>query len=340
MRKPRFPQLLLVTLVAVSVACSTSGGGTTEPPPTDTQPPPPTQVPTLPPIPTPPMVPTAGGGGAATVTLINQSGQSVCYVHISLSTEQYWGDDWLGSTEIVADGATRAFGVEPGTWDMQAQTCDGETIEEEYGNFVGPAGYDWIVEPSAVVSGGSGTFSDDFSSDSGAWSECEECTVSGGQLQMGPWGISGADTQHFAICDACGEPVYYRMSVDLTYIDGVSEPGRGFGLVLGLNNDRLLILEVSPYQSLDVYEFDYETREWTWINGVMTGAVQAEHGTNSVSVEMAQSNPGRADISIGVNGRTPLVIFNQEAVPGLVGLTLFGHSLEVAFDNFEFAVIE
>jgi hypothetical protein len=194
--------------------------------------------------------------------------------------------------------------------------------------------------PAPAVPVGPISFSDDFSRRSGNWLECDECTVSGGEMHMGPWGISGADIQHLAICDPCGQPIYYRMGVDLTYVQGVSQPGRGFGLVLRLTNEHLLILEVSPYQSLDVFDYNFTRREWTWVNGVWSGAVRAEHGLNRVVVEAAPSTQGRVDIAIEVNGRTPLVIFNQPAEPGYVGMTLYGHSLEVVFDNFEFTELE
>ena len=42
------------------------------------------------------------------------------------------------------------------------------------------------------------------------------------------------------------------------------------------------------------------------------------------------------DVAMTVNGRTPLVIFNQPSEPGAVGFILFGHAVDLYFDNFEF----
>ncbi len=50
---------------------------------------------------------------------------------------------------------------------------------------------------------------------------------------------------------------------------------------------------------------------------------------------MAANPSGNVDISLIVNGSTPLVIFNRPADAGYVGLTIFGHGMEVIFDNFE-----
>jgi hypothetical protein len=72
-------------------------------------------------------------GGAATLILHNNSGQTVCYVNISLSSADTWGDDWLGDTETIADGGSRTFSVPAGTYDLRALNCDGEEIDVEWG---------------------------------------------------------------------------------------------------------------------------------------------------------------------------------------------------------------
>ncbi len=69
------------------------------------------------------------GGGSASLTLVNNSGQDICYVYISPSTESTWGDDWLGASEIIASGDSRTFYLEPGTYDMKAEDCNREEID-------------------------------------------------------------------------------------------------------------------------------------------------------------------------------------------------------------------
>jgi hypothetical protein len=77
-----------------------------------------------------------GGGGStdrpATLTLVNNSSSSVCYVYISPSTESSWGDDWLGASETVSSGDSRDFEVTAGTYDLRADDCDHNMLDERY----------------------------------------------------------------------------------------------------------------------------------------------------------------------------------------------------------------
>lgn len=91
----------------------------------------PTPVPTLPPTwtPTPPPPlptpePGAGSGGAGRVVLDNRSSYSVCYVYISSSDVDQWGEDQLGSDEVIGPGEQRGFEIPAEPHDLIAQTCD------------------------------------------------------------------------------------------------------------------------------------------------------------------------------------------------------------------------
>ena len=67
-----------------------------------------------------------------TLTLINNSGQHVCYVRISESTDSSWGDDWLGADTIPA-GTSYSFYVLAGmSYDLQAKDCGDTVVGEEY----------------------------------------------------------------------------------------------------------------------------------------------------------------------------------------------------------------
>lgn len=68
----------------------------------------------------------------ARLLLSNESTSEVCYVFVSPSSGDDWGDDWMGSSETVQPGQTRIFYVEPDTYDLQVSDCDGETLTEEY----------------------------------------------------------------------------------------------------------------------------------------------------------------------------------------------------------------
>ncbi len=150
----RLPLILFgLALIAASMACSFLSPAE----PTATQAPPPTLPPTLPPLPTQAPIPTSAPSGAAVITMINQSGETICYVNISPVTDQYWGDDWLGSTEMVASGESHTFEVEPGGWDMRALNCDQDTIDEDGQIEITASGYTWTVPRRAQVPQGAPT---------------------------------------------------------------------------------------------------------------------------------------------------------------------------------------
>ncbi len=86
-----------------------------------------------------------GGGGSATVTLINNSGSTVCYVYISPNTETTWGSDWLGATEVINNGSSRVFtGITPGVYDLRADDCNSNVLYEEYGINISGS-YTWNI---------------------------------------------------------------------------------------------------------------------------------------------------------------------------------------------------
>ena len=74
-----------------------------------------------------------GSSGADTRLLVtNSSGVNVCYVFISPSTADDWGEDWMGDMEQLISGESRLFYVEAGTYDLRVDDCDNETLTEEY----------------------------------------------------------------------------------------------------------------------------------------------------------------------------------------------------------------
>lgn len=182
-------------------------------------------------------------------------------------------------------------------------------------------------------------FTDDFSEVSHSWLGCEVCDLWNGSLQIGPYPESAAYQQQAVFCGPCGEVTHYRMAVDVTFKEGVSD--RGFGLLLRLNEDSLVPLEITPWQTVAVWKADFDLQEWELLNGQFSGLVQPNDQTNHLEVVVAPSASGtKSDFFVKVNDRTPFVVYNQPADPGLVGLTLFGHAQSVLFDNFEFETEE
>ena len=84
------------------------------------------------------------------LTLTNQSDWSVCYVYISPPSEDTWGNDWLGSEEIVKFNQSRIFEVQPGVYDIRAENCDYIGLNEQYEIDVSTS-TNWVVYNPAVL---------------------------------------------------------------------------------------------------------------------------------------------------------------------------------------------
>jgi hypothetical protein len=180
---------------------------------------------------------------------------------------------------------------------------------------------------------------DDFSSDSGNWLGCEKCTIERDALFMGPWGVSGADTQHFAFCRECGYAMHYRMAVDVQFHDGAAS--RGYGFVLYISDDYVYTVEITSFQTVALWRYDFDSGAWDLLDGKWTGAVRGGELVNHIEVEIVEgTSPGRVNIFVRVNGTTSLVVYNKLFDFTPVGLTLFGHAAEILFDNFEFESYE
>jgi hypothetical protein len=127
------------------------------------------------------------------------------------------------------------------------------------------------------------------------------------------------------------------MAVETTFEEGQSD--RGYGFLIRVTEDYLMTVEITPWQTVAIWKLDY-IEGWEWINGVWTGAVRPGRQTNHIEVEVTEGSSGRSDISVTVNGRTVLVVWGQPSDPSPVGLTLYGHAIEVYFNDFEFEEYE
>jgi hypothetical protein len=79
------------------------------------------------------------------LTLNNDSGQSVCYVYISPSTQTTWGDDWLGANMLFS-GESHVFTVPLGTYDLRAEDCSYNIIDTRWSQYLSGS-YIWNIGP-------------------------------------------------------------------------------------------------------------------------------------------------------------------------------------------------
>jgi hypothetical protein len=73
-----------------------------------------------------------GNRSLADFYLVNQSNFTLCYVNLSPSSAQNWGQDELRTTEVVDPGVERNITLATGYYDLLLRDCDGESLLEEF----------------------------------------------------------------------------------------------------------------------------------------------------------------------------------------------------------------
>jgi len=68
----------------------------------------------------------------AELTLINDTSNVICYVFITPIESEDWGDDWLGSDELLSPGDSHTFQIPNGTYHLAALDCGDQILAEEY----------------------------------------------------------------------------------------------------------------------------------------------------------------------------------------------------------------
>ena len=89
-----------------------------------------------PPAETAPVAAPTKGANQVELTLTNDLSEEVCFVLISPSGSEEWGDDWLGDDEILPAGYTLTLSIPPGTYDLAALDCDENVLVRQLGGEV------------------------------------------------------------------------------------------------------------------------------------------------------------------------------------------------------------
>ena len=65
------------------------------------------------------------------VTIVNNTGYQIWYLHMSPSNDSYWGDCWLGPTEVINNGESKSILLPPlntaEVYDVVLVDIDGDT---------------------------------------------------------------------------------------------------------------------------------------------------------------------------------------------------------------------
>lgn len=195
--------------------------------------------------------------------------------------------------------------------------------------------------PSATVTPTPGplVIDDDFSTLTSRWADCDICSIRDGKLQMGPYPSSNSSRGYFTTCRDCGIVRDYKMSVDATFVSGVSD--RGFGFVLREWNGDFIDLEISTWQIYGLWFFDSQGGE-KWYTLIPKGYASSAYlnpglARNHMDVEVfaSETDLEKDMVKVMLNGK----VVKTVEIPkgnGRVGLALGLHSIAVAFDNFHF----
>jgi len=191
--------------------------------------------------------------------------------------------------------------------------------------------------PTITRTPGPFSYFDNFSSQSEGWPSCDGCVWQNGTLVMGPYDPSSFF--HVNICMGCGANIYYRVAVDVTFIDG--EVDRTFGIIFGENSENAYYLGISPWGAYTVERYDFAGSYWTTVNSAFSGSVVGSYGTNHIEVLVQPSTTSaNAEYWIYLNGDLILTIYSRPISESQVGLAMNYHAQVVAFDNWEYVVIE
>lgn len=64
------------------------------------------------------------------LTVLNQSSETICYLYVSPSDSEDWGQDQLDESVVNAGDSFTVFGIPPGSYDLRAESCEGSTLED------------------------------------------------------------------------------------------------------------------------------------------------------------------------------------------------------------------
>jgi hypothetical protein len=78
------------------------------------------------------------------LSIVNATDATVCFLHVSACSDDAWGDDILGPSQVLQAGATATVQIVPGCWDFRADDCSRTPLATRVGNRItGPS--QWTV---------------------------------------------------------------------------------------------------------------------------------------------------------------------------------------------------
>lgn len=86
------------------------------------------------------------GGSNTRITITNGLGSyTIRYVYISPASDDSWGADRLGSSQVLSPGQSETWDIDPGTWDLRVKDSDGDTYTKRNIRLDNGRTYTWTV---------------------------------------------------------------------------------------------------------------------------------------------------------------------------------------------------
>ena len=89
--------------------------------------------------------PLAEGEGDSTLVVRNESGTEICWMYISPTTSDFWGNDWLGEESLEAGGET-TFYLNHNQYDIQALDCNEDELVVEFEINISEGANEYVVQ--------------------------------------------------------------------------------------------------------------------------------------------------------------------------------------------------
>lgn len=72
---------------------------------------------------------TSSSSAQIEIEVVNRAPEDICYVYISESNSDEWGDDQLGDNDTITTGGSMTFGFPKGEYDVRLENCDEVVME-------------------------------------------------------------------------------------------------------------------------------------------------------------------------------------------------------------------
>ena len=261
------------------------------------------------------------GKSLVDLTLENQSDWDVCYVYISLPSDDTWGNDWLRTDEIIQVGQNHIFKIQPGYYDIRAENCDFVGLEEQYEvDLTGPNG--WVVRNPTIL------YTDSFQA-IGSWKTSGSAAQ--GAISDETYILSGSSSGDIALATVGKNLDNLVLTVEATPLEPEGAAPSGYGVICRVqpNGDGYLFL-IRGDGMYGIFRSDHNERvplvDWKSSQNVITGP----------RLNVVEAHCDGQDLGLRINGVTVEKISDSNYSSRDIGLAVLpgetGH-VQAKFDN-------